>query len=162
MIFLLLVQRYVSYRIKKILKKEKPYALHAHMTVLKYLKQISKELCSINIFYTCHSIPERYFCRKQKQEYAAAKYLIEHNRLQLIALHNEMAKELDEMFEVNNTKVIHNGIDFSRFKNVSKKKEQIKDELGLPKGSFIVGHVGQFHPLKNHKFLVKVFFEIQN
>ncbi|NLZ51832.1 MAG: glycosyltransferase family 1 protein [Thermoanaerobacteraceae bacterium] len=37
---------------------------------------------------------------------------------------------------------------------------QSRKALGLADNAFVVGHVGRFHPLKNHSFLVDVFAEI--
>jgi len=36
----------------------------------------------------------------------------------------------------------------------------VRDELGIPKTAFVVGHVGQFRPQKNHPFLLKIFAEV--
>lgn len=154
-------KRYVPYRLKKIIKVEKPTSIHAHMTVLKYLQPISKELREINLFYTCHSLPECYFSGIHKEEYSCAKYLIEHNDLHMIALHRDMANKLNSMFDVNNTTVIRNGIDFERFVNLEINKNDMRNRLAIPENAFVVGHVGRFHPIKNHKFIVEVFRKLK-
>lgn len=148
---------FVPIKLCKILKEEDVSVIHSHMTVLKYLVPISNMIKNIKLFYTCHSIPERYFSGMQKEEYYAAKYLIKKNQLQLIGLHKNMADELNNLFSVNNTVVIQNGIDFNRFKHVEETKKQIREEIGIPKEAFVLGHVGRFHPIKNHKFIVEVF-----
>ena len=148
---------YVPYRLKKILKESNPIAFHSHMTVLKYLKPISKYLQGIRLFYTCHSLPERYLGKEQKEERRAAKYLIEKNDLRMIALHHEMAQEINTILDIKNTVVVHNGIDFNRFLNINESKEEVRDSLNIPRDAYVIGHVGRFHPLKNHRFLIEVF-----
>ena len=152
---------YVPYRLKKILDTENAEVIHAHMTVLKYLKPISKELFNCKLFYTCHSLPERYFSGMHKEEYECGKYLIKNNNLRLIGLHKDMADELNNMFNVKNTAVINNGIDFNRFKGIDTEKKEIRKKLGIPENAFVLGHVGRFHPVKNHKFIVQVFEKLK-
>ena len=152
---------YVPYRLKKILDAENAEVIHAHMTVLKYLKPISKELFNCKLFYTCHSLPERYFSGIHKEEYECGKYLIKNNNLRLIGLHKDMADELNNMFNVKNTAVINNGIDFNRFKRIDTEKKEIRKKLGIPENAFVLGHVGRFHPVKNHKFIVQVFEKLK-
>ena len=148
---------YVSYCIKKIIEKENPIAIHAHMNVLKYLRPIHKKIKGTNLLYTCHTLPQRTFGKGQIKEYDAAKFLIANNNLQVIALHTQMAAELNELFSINNTKVIHNAIDFAKFRNVSNTKKEVRKSIGIPEEAFVIGHVGRFHIVKNHRFLLEIF-----
>ena len=53
----------------------------------------------------------------------------------------------------------YTGIDVTKFKiNIDKSEFRIKN--GLPKEGYIIGHVGNFHKQKNHKFLIDVFKEV--
>lgn len=153
---------YISLRLKEILKKEKPEALHIHMQLLKYVSVMSKFLYKNNIklFYTCHNLPQRYFRRKSADEYKSCKKLIRNNNLQLIALHDDMRKELNEFFDINNTVVIRNGIDFKRFTKVDIAKEKKRKELNIPGDAYVLGHIGRFDYQKNHKFLINIFSEV--
>lgn len=150
---------YFSHIIKRIVQKHHIRVIHAHMTVLRYLVPISSFLKEneVRIFYTCHSMPERYFGGDQAAEGIAAEYLIEHNGMRLIGLHDDMVKELNERFSVDNSIFIRNGIDFHKYRNIQETKQEIRAELGIPEDAFVIGHIGRFHPLKNHKFLVEVF-----
>lgn len=54
--------------------------------------------------------------------------------------------------------VIYNGIDLN---HISKKgKEQVREELGLPKNAFVIGHSGRYHFAKNHEMIMKVAFAL--
>jgi len=152
---------YIPHRFLRIIRYEKPEVIHVHMEMLRYLIPISRHIKGIKLFYTCHSIPERYFAGKNCVEYKAAKKLINDNGLRLIALHNEMKMKLDSMFDINNTLVVRNGIDISRFKNVNETKEMIRESLGIPTNAFVVGNIGRFFDVKNHGFLIEIFTLIQ-
>ncbi len=149
-----------SYRLKKVIKEEKPIAIHAHLGVLEYLLRISRSLANINILYTCHSKPKRFFNRGRRLlEFISARYLFSRHSFRIIALHEEMREELNSMFNVNNTVVIHNGVDFNRF-NIKEEKCEIRSSLGIPKNAFLIGHIGRFSEVKNHSFIVDVFSEV--
>ena len=78
----------------------------------------------------------------------------------MIALHDEMRRELNKRFGVNNTVVIHNGIDFQSFLSVDESKESIRKSIDVPMDKFVIGHVGRFSEPKNHLYLVDIFAEI--
>lgn len=149
---------YTSLKLKKILKKYRPVAIHVHMLCLRYLVPISKFLSdnNIKIFYTCHNDP-KFMMDNHAIEYKSCKKLLLTNNVQLIALHDNMAKEMNKMFGLDNTIVINNGIDFSRYNINYQSKEEIKNNLGIPIDSFLIGHVGRFSEEKNHKFILEVF-----
>lgn len=55
-------------------------------------------------------------------------------------------------------KVIHNAVDVDRFQQVHKEDAlALREQLGIPKNAFIIGHVGLFSPPKNHFFLIRIF-----
>jgi glycosyltransferase involved in cell wall biosynthesis len=117
------------------------------MVLLKYVNQISNKIKNIRLLYTCHSLPDKCFSGRNKKEAKAARHLIKENGLRLIALHDKMRTELNEMFDVDNTVVIRNGIDFKRFQNLKVSKEEIRKSLGITENAYVVGHVGRFEDL---------------
>ncbi len=145
---------YVGLKLRKLIVADRPISMHTHLSLLRYLKLISHSLKSVRLFYTCHSIPARYFSGRNKAEFWSAKTLIRKNGLRLIALHDEMREELNTMFNLDNTVVIRNGIDFTRYKNVNVSKENERTQLHIPQDAFVIGHVGRFEEEKNHDFLV--------
>ena len=54
-------------------------------------------------------------------------------------------------------KIINNAIDIEKFKFNKEKREQLRKELGL-ENCFVIGHVGRFVDVKNHGFLIEIFF----
>lgn len=152
--------KYTATRLKEIIDKYHPSVIHAHMECLKYLVYISDYLKNnnIRIFYTCHSEPKE-MLKKNSKEFLACQYLIENNDLQLIALHESMARELSKMFHIENTIVVNNGVDFKKYENIKFHRDETRRVLSIPEDSFLIGHVGRFHKEKNHDFILKVFFE---
>lgn len=53
---------------------------------------------------------------------------------------------------------IPNAIDTARFRFNSSVRERVRDELGLS-DKFVIGHVGRFGFMKNHAYLIEVFYE---
>ena len=56
--------------------------------------------------------------------------------------------------------ILNNGIDLQKFKYNSQIRHEYRDNLGL-NGKYVIGHIGRFNIQKNHKFLIKVFYDFQ-
>ncbi|MFQ5845737.1 MAG: glycosyltransferase, partial [Planctomycetota bacterium] len=52
-------------------------------------------------------------------------------------------------------RLLYCGVDLSPFREPVD-KAALRAALGLPADTFVIGHVGRFHPQKNHAFLVNV------
>lgn len=153
-------KKYTSFRINKIILKEKPELIHVHQNFLHYLDVEKIECLDARVIYTCHSEPQRYFSGTFENEYLAAVRLIDKKRLTLVGLHKKMRDELNRMFSIDNTKVIRNCIDVSNFENLQFDKNVYKQELGIPCDALVLGHVGRFFNIKNQDFIVEIFKEL--
>lgn len=58
-----------------------------------------------------------------------------------------------------NFKVLANAIEVRKFQYNPRVREEVREQLGL-NGKMVLGHVGRFHPQKNHNFLIQVFEEV--
>ena len=56
---------------------------------------------------------------------------------------------------------INNGIDLEDFKFDSTLRKHKRKELGIKEDELLIGHVGRFSRVKNHKFIIEIFNEIQ-
>lgn len=148
---------YFGTRFLSILRKTGATVVHAHLEVLEILQAVSEQLQGIRLLHTCHNPPAVIYTGAERP---AAEYLIRKNGMQIVALHEKMARELNDFFGINNTAVIRNGILMDRFRNPGISKEEKRRQLGIPLDAFVVGHVGRFFEQKNHPFLVEVFREI--
>ena len=153
-------KKYVSMLFKKAIERIKPDILHAHLEVLEILYYAQDSLKGVKLFFTCHNPPQLLIGEKRPRERDACRYLLDHNDLHIIALHGDMAKEIDEMFSISNTAVIRNGVDFEKFRNVSISKKEIREKLGIPDSSYVIGQVGRYAYQKNQEFSIRVFNEL--
>ena len=71
-----------------------------------------------------------------------------------------MTDELNKMFDIKNTIIIKNGINFKRFKELPETKEEIRKSINIPNNAFVLGHIGRFTQQKNHEYLVSIFEEV--
>jgi glycosyltransferase involved in cell wall biosynthesis len=65
----------------------------------------------------------------------------------------------EEIVKQPNYFVLKNAIDVEKYKFSELSRKKVRDEFNL-KDKFIIGHVGRFHPQKNHLFLLDVFARI--
>ena len=62
------------------------------------------------------------------------------------------------LFGSDDFEVLPNAIDVSKYQATSKERiQELKQEFSIPDGAVVVGQVGRFHPMKNHKFTIKWF-----
>lgn len=149
--------RYMAFSLTKIIKKEKPDVLHIHLENLKIVSEIWKNIGNVKLFYTCHSLPQIKIGEGNLSEHLAAKFLLKEANLQIIALHEKMAEEINRMFGIKTTVVIKNSVDISRFEQIKESQKSIRKKIEIPEDAFVIGHVGRFTEAKNHEFLIQIF-----
>lgn len=152
---------YIPLKLKRYFKKERPDIIHVHLAHLKYIYRIRSCLKGVKVFYTCHSLAKRMFSGKNAIEKKAALNLIENNNLQLIALHKQMADELNSLFSIDNTVIIKNGVDFNKFREVNQTKEDLRVQYNIPERSLVLGNIGRFVPSKNQMLLLDIINELK-
>lgn len=57
-------------------------------------------------------------------------------------------------------RVVHNGVDVTKFKFREEVREKYRTKYGLKNGDFAIGHVGRFKAQKNHFFLLNEFKKV--
>lgn len=130
--------------------------VHSHLDCLSYypLKYAKKYNIPIRIAHSHTSkidVDYKYFIK------LFLKPKIKKYATHLMACSNEAGKW---MFNSDDFMIVNNAIDCKKFV-VNESMNQIKrDELNL-EDYFVIGHVGRFVPLKNHKFILKVFENVK-
>lgn len=157
MVRLLFGKWYIPFALKRLLKKEKPDAIHFNSQMADCFAALGSSLSGIRLFYTCHSEAGKYFSADEKK---AVQQLVDNNGLRLIALHDDMQSELNRMFSTKNTVVIRNGVDQRKYCRKEYDRNEIRYGLGIDSDAYVVGHIGRFSSVKNHMFLLEVFREI--
>lgn len=153
--------RLLAYRkIKKLICKEKPDIIHVHLQLMKYLYPVRKYLKKTGIVYTCHSEVERIFDHTQKgneEDERCLRWFIKNRPVKIIALHSRMKEELRRQLETESVEVLYNPVNITKIKNPKYSKEFVRKNLGIPKGAYVIGHIGRFTKVKNQEFLVRIF-----
>lgn len=57
--------------------------------------------------------------------------------------------------------VLNNGMEVEKFRFSEENRRLIREELYISESTKILGHVGAMAPVKNHRFLINVFYEYQ-
>lgn len=65
----------------------------------------------------------------------------------------------EDIVESDKFRVIHNAIDYDKFKYNDDIRNEIRRKLGFNDSDIVVGHVGRFVTQKNHSFLIDVFYK---
>ena len=143
--------------VKRMIRDFSPNVIHYHLMLSDYIKYANPHT-GIKIYLTIHSDPQKLWGKKKnaKKDRRAIEWLIKNKTFRFIALHEVMRKEINEMFGVRDAIVIKNGIITERFTTTMSKTNQ-KKELEIPESSTVIGHIGSFVKVKNHRFLVEVF-----
>lgn len=150
-------RRLICWRALSYINEFKPDVIHIHLDLITFVSDIRNKLNDIKLIYTCHSDPEKNF---GKHESAAIRNLIKTNGIRILALHNNMAEEIKSMFPGAVVTVLENPIDIKRFQKPELSETEAKKKLGISENAYVIGHVGRFVPLKNHKWLIQVFKSI--
>ena len=61
------------------------------------------------------------------------------------------------LYKNNKSEIINNGIDIDKYRFNNIYRDNIRDELNIPKEAIIIGHVGRFNEVKNHKMIIDIF-----
>ncbi|MFI3328897.1 MAG: glycosyltransferase [bacterium] len=67
-------------------------------------------------------------------------------------------KEAGEFLFKKNFQIIINGIDVEKYLFNENVRKDVRDNLSI-KDELVVGHVGRFNKVKNHSFLIDIFYE---
>lgn len=65
----------------------------------------------------------------------------------------------ERTFQKGKVRVVRNAIDFKKFRLSEEELQQYKEKLKI-EDKFVVCHIGRFTYAKNHKFLLKIFYEV--
>lgn len=63
------------------------------------------------------------------------------------------------MFGKKKSVTIHNGIELEKFAFSVNNRNEIREELCIPKDTFIVGSIARFEEQKNHNKIIEIFYE---
>lgn len=146
--------------VKNYIKREVPDVIHTHLNNNLYI-WLAKPKKGTKIFHSVHSEPKELWDSsvESRIDFFAAKRLIKQYGMRFITLHEEMRKEINALFQVRDSLILNNGIDFSRYEKALD-REQVRSRENIPQDAFVLGHIGRFTENKNQGFIVDIFYEI--
>lgn len=149
-------RHFIKNRINQIISEFSPDLIHIN-TNAKYLNLFS--FPADRMVFTFHSQVERFLHigglrnKLNLREYAS-------KGMWFTALSNNMLNEIEVLYSTKRIQLIPNFIDVKELRKNTYSKQFVSSEFGIPEDAYIVGHVGRFHPVKNHDKLLLVFREI--
>lgn len=147
--------------IRSFFKEHKEYQIiHSHMSELGYFvfKEAKRQGIPVRICHA-HNAPHGWDMKMIMREYFKRKMRPYMTHMFMCGIESGrwlFGKENEKLFIQMN-----NAIDTEKFYYRSFVDEQVRKELGIGRQQLVIGHVGRFHKQKNHKFLIKIFYEIQ-
>lgn len=140
-------------KIPRIIDDVKPDVIHLQM----YSELFDFDDFGLNrVFLTIHSDLNRYLTPLSK--YGKEKlHTMMQKGMHVIVLCERASKDVLAFCPSADVHVIPNGLDIDYIKKQKYDRNQLCKELGISFDTFILGHVGRFHKVKNHDKLIDIF-----
>ncbi|MBR3152063.1 MAG: glycosyltransferase [Clostridia bacterium] len=151
------------FRLCKYLKKNKYDVVHINSSVFMFSFQvalISKITGVRKIIVHSHSIPKISLFKKIVKYLLTPIYIRVTDEYLACSNHSARALFTKGFIEKGKVKIIKNGIDIESFKFNESIRNELRGKYEL-NGKIVYGHVGRFDKVKNHEFLIDIFYEIQ-
>lgn len=134
----------VMFKIFKILKKYQPEILHGNIGGTIYFLLYLFFTRKIKMIHTTHTLPKIEFSGMKRR---ILNVLYKRNRIIPVVINNDMLDEFLKIYHIKPVYLIPNGIDVNKYSfNRNYQLEKI-----------MIGHVGRFEEVKNHRMIVKVY-----
>lgn len=154
-----LVRRVISAekRWNDIIKAEDPDVIHINTNIDFFC--CPEFYSTKKLVYTFHGEVPRSLKIYGKENYAKLKKLADCG-MNFFSLSNRMTKDIRDIFGTENIYYVPNGVDLEEIKSRAYSRHDARIAFGVDDGSFVVGQVGRFQPVKNQMKTISVFYEI--
>lgn len=143
-------------KLKKIIKENNYKIVHVHTYSIGYFCLKAAKECQVPVRIAhSHNNETVHDFKYLPKLFLQKIYTIYANYL--FACSEEAGKYL---FKNKEFEVLNNAIDSKKFIYNEDIRKNMRKKLGL-ENSFVVGHIGRFHPQKNHRFLINIFSKIK-
>lgn len=136
-----------------IIRIEKPDVLHMH-TFIDTLKGVAFP-CNRMVF-TFHASVERSLSLSTDENKRLLKQFAEKG-MSFFALSDAAVKDIKRIYGTDKIIKIPNAVNIKNIKSSKMERGPFLGKLNIPSDAFILGHVGRFHPVKNHEKIISVF-----
>lgn len=135
----------VMIKIFRVLKKYQPNILHGNIGGTIYFLLYLLFTKKIKLIHTTHTSPQKEFSKLKRR---ILKVLYQRKRIIPVVINNDMLDEFIKTYHIQEqVKLIPNGIDIKKF--CFNRNYQFEN--------IMIGHVGRFEEVKNHRMIVKVY-----
>lgn len=145
-------------KIRKQMEIFDPDVVHCHLRTIKYVMPAMLGLNKrTKLFYTFHSIIESE--NRMLIDNLFNKIAFRFNNIIPIALNKTQMEKINKNYSISSTQIIPNAINAKRYIPNESIRKQKRLELNID-DEFVLGHVGRFDLVKNHSFILDVFYEL--
>lgn len=132
---------------------------HYHTPYLGFLfRKIKKKLNGIVVIAHAHVNKFGESAVSYVRNYAATKFSMGVADYFFACSQEAGVYNFGKRFTSNNGYIMNNAIELKKFTYNSDDRRCLRDELGIG-DSYVIGHVGNFTPQKNHEFIISIFHE---
>ena len=150
-------------KLYKFLKKNKYEIVHINSSVFLFSFQVVliAKMCNVEkIIVHSHSVPENNVLKKFLIKILNPIYTHFANYYLACSKQASTALFTKKFLSKNKVQILKNGIDVEKFKFNEELRNTFIKKLNL-NNKTVYGHVGAFEKVKNHEFLIEIFYEIQ-
>lgn len=143
--------------LQELFERESFDIFHCHLNTLSYIEPIRTALkygCKVIVHSRSAGTSNSIITNSLHHFHSL---ILPRDKIKMVAVSDLAGKWL--FGKAANFQTINNGIDIERFQFSIKNRRKLRNELNL-KDKFVVGNVGAFLYAKNHKFILKVFYEL--
>ena len=143
----------------RIFREERPHIVHTHTSKAGLLGRWAARLAGVPvIIHTPHGhVFWGYFNKWETKIFIFLERLTATITDRIITLTGQEKKDHLRCHIAGEAKfaVIHSGVDLSKFSNLQVHGTEMKNKLGIPERTFVVGTVGRLTAIKGHKYLIE-------
>lgn len=137
----------------RILEEEMPDIVHLHSNAWAIPFPAERTV------FTFHSDVERNLSIMGDAHRAKLMALAEKG-IAFFCLSDPAQADVRRIFHTDRTVRLPNGVDLAEIRSRTYDRTEFLRQLGIPEDAFVLGHVGRFHPVKNHSKIIEVFAEV--
>lgn len=142
---------------ERLLAKESPSVVHLHSLPNVFLEELP--FPAARFAFSFHSAVSRVKDMANDLQWRSVEYLAQQGGM-IVVISSVTEGEILDQLSPAAVSVIPNCLDVEQLSKGGLSKEAFLRGHGLPDDSFILGHVGRFHPVKNHEKLFSILLEM--
>ena len=139
--------------VKQIIKNGKYDVVHCNTYIDSGYVMLAAYLCNVKVRITHSHTSQKSISFKQRLKWAIGKVLIKIFANNKIACGELAGKSL---FGKSKFLIIENGIDLNKYSFNNDIRTKIRKNYNIKNDEIVIGHVGRFAEVKNHKFIIEV------